>query len=63
MTNVIKNKERMFLTAFKNAMRDIEKEMREMKQQMTEEKLKEKHEHKLKRMESERDWFRTEALK
>ena len=30
---------------------------------MTEEKLKEKHEHKLKRMESERDWFRTEALK
>ena len=31
LTKVMKSKEQMFITAFKNAMRDIEKEMRDMK--------------------------------
>jgi hypothetical protein len=60
---VIKYHENDFFVAFKNKMYNIMKEMRELKDKASAEKLKAKQEQRMLSLEGERDWFRKEALK
>ena len=63
INEVIKYHENDFFVAFKNKMYNIMKEMKELKQKASAERLKAKQVERIVTLESERDWFRQEALK
>ena len=60
---VIDSNQDVFISAYRNTMDKMGKELKEMKYKMSADKIKEKQEQKLKLVEKERDWFRDEALR
>lgn len=52
-----------FLNVYKGHMYNIQKEMRMLKEKVSEDELKRKRDDELKTLQSERDWFRNEALR
>lgn len=52
-----------FLNVYKGHMYNIQKEMRILKEKVSEDELKRKRDEELKSLEKERDWFRNEALR
>ena len=52
-----------FLNVYKGHMYNIQKEMRMLREKVSEDELKRKRDEELKILESERDWFRNEALR
>jgi hypothetical protein len=61
--NVLSKHEADFLNVYKGHMYNIQKEMRILKEKVSEEELKRKRDEELKSLEKERDWFRNEALR
>ena len=63
ITDVVKYHENDFFVAFKNKMYNIMKEMKELKDKASAERIRAKTESRIADVEKERDWFRREALK
>jgi hypothetical protein len=63
MTKIVECHEKDFLTAYNTQMYQIKKELQELKEKTSKEKMRAKNETKIKMLEKERDWFRDEALK
>ena len=59
---VVNEHENDFLAAFEQKMYIVQKDMRDLKEKASVERIKAKQEARLVNMESERDWFRREAL-
>lgn len=60
---VLQKHEADFLNVYKGHMYNIQKEMRVLKEKVSEDELKRKRDEELKSLENERDWFRNEALR
>ena len=63
MSKIVECHEKDFLAAYNTNMYQIKKELKELKEKTSKEKMKAKNESKIKMLEQERDWFRDEALK
>ena len=63
MSKIVELHEKDFLTAYNTQMYQIKKELKELKEKTSKEKMKASNETKIKMLEKERDWFREEALK
>ena len=63
MTKIVECHEKDFLTAYNTQMYQIKKELQELREKTSKEKMRAKNEAKIKMLEKERDWFRDEALK
>ena len=59
---IVEEHEKDFLAAFEQKMYIIQKDMRDLKEKASVERIKAKQEARLVNLEKERDWFRQEAL-
>lgn len=59
---IVNEHEKDFLAAFEQKMYIVQKDMRDLKEKASVERIKAKSEAKMVSMEKERDWFRREAL-
>jgi len=59
---IVNEHENDFLSAFEQKMYIVQKDMRDLKEKASVERIKAKQEARLVNMEKERDWFRREAL-